>query len=148
MSYNLGILLPRSHANSEMCRIRLFTDQAPHRKSPPIFLTGDFNSQIEQEAYNEMTSSTSPMADLQTMVSEDKRYGDFNTFTGFDSKDLKRIDFIFVNKDDPSSANRNSKRDNAERWWLVDGYACLPNRFEDGVYNSDHQVVVGDVSMI
>ena len=129
-------------------QIRHFTNQAPQRKSPPIFLTGDFNSEPEQEAYNEMTNSTSPMVDLQTMVPENERYGDSNTFTGFESKDLKRIDFIFVNKDDPSSADSSSKRDNPERWWLAEGYAILPNRFEDGVYNSDHQVVVGDVSMM
>ncbi len=148
VSDGLSFFLSRSRADCETCRIRLFTDQVPHRKSPPIFLTGDFNSETGQEAYNEMTSSTSPMADLQMMVPENKRYGDFNTFTGFDSKDLKRIDFIFVNKVDPSLANRSSKRDNAERWWLVEGYAVLPNRFEDGMYNSDHQVVVGDVSIM
>lgn len=95
-----------------------------------------------------MTSSTSPMADLQKLVPESKRYGDFNTFTGFDSKNLKRIDFIFLNKDNPSSVNRDTKRDSLERWWLVHGYAVLSNRFDDGVYISDHQVVVGDVSMM
>lgn len=93
-----------------------------------------------------MTSSTSPMADLQMMVSENKRYGEIHTFTGFDSKHLKRIDFIFVNRDEPKLANSNSKRGSPERWWLVEGYAVLPNRFECGIYNSDHQVVVGDVS--
>ena len=127
-----------------MDRIRLFTDQVSHL---PIFLTGDFNSEPDQEAYNAMTSSTSPMADLQMMVPDDQRYGDFNTFTGFDSRNLKRIDFIFVNEDDVKSANNYSKEDGPERRWLVEGYAVLPNRFEDGVYNSDHQVVVGDVSM-
>ena len=88
------------------------------------------------------------MADLQKMVSENDRYGDFNTFTGFNSKDCKRIDFIFVNKDDPASVKSASQKDSPERWWLVDGYAVLPNKFEDGVYNSDHQVVVGDLSVV
>lgn len=106
-------------------QIHLFTDQAPHQKSPPIFLTGDFNSEPGQEAYNEMTSSTSSMADLQMMVPEHERYGDSNTFTGFDSKHPKRIDFIFVNRDDLSSANSNSERDHPERWWLVDGVSYL-----------------------
>ena len=127
-------------------QIRLFTDRASYRKSQPIFLTGDFNSEPEQEAYNEMTNSNSPMADLQKMVPENERYGDFNTFTGFDSKGLKRIDFIFVNKEEPNSAD--SKRHSYKRCWLVEGYAVLPNRFEDGVYNSDHQVVVGDLSIM
>lgn len=85
------------------------------------------------------------MVDLQMMVPENERYGDSNTFTGFDSKNLKRIDFIFVNTEDPILVNNDSKR--PERW-LVEGYAVLPNRFEDGVYNSDHQVVVGDLSMM
>lgn len=84
------------------------------------------------------------MADLQMMVPKNSRYGDSNTFTGFNSSNRKRIDFIFVNKDDPNLANSDSP----ERWWLAEGYAILPNRFEDGVYNSDHQVVVGDVSMV
>ena len=95
-----------------------------------------------------MTNLASPMADLQMMVSENNRYGDFNTFTGFDSKDCKRIDFVFVNKDNPTLANNISKRDDSGRWWLVEGYAVLPNKFEDGVYNSDHQVVVGDLSIL
>ena len=123
-------------------------DQVPYRKSPPVFLAGDFNSEPGQEAYNEMTSSTSPMGDLQMMVPENKLYGDFHTFTGFNSKNRKRIDFIFVNKDDPICANSKSKTDSPERWWLVSQVAVLPNRFEDGVYNSDHQVVVGDVSIV
>ena len=129
-------------------QIRLFTNQVPYQKSPPIFLTGDFNSEPEQEAYNEMTSPTSPMADLQMMVPENERYGDSNTFTGFDSKNRKRIDFIFVNKEDTSLASSNSKIDTPERWWLVEGYAVLSNRFEDRVYNSDHQVVVGDLTIL
>ena len=95
-----------------------------------------------------MTSSESPMADLQTMVPENKCYRDSNTFTGFDSKNLKKIDFIFVNKDDPTSTNSNTRIGNLEKWWLADGYAVLPTKFEDGIYNSDHQVVVGDVSII
>ena len=128
-------------------QIRLFTN-VPCQRSLPIFLTGDFNSEPDQEAYNEMTCSTSPMADLQLIIPENERYGDFNTFTGFDSKNPKRIDFIFVNKDDPNSTKSSFQRASPERWWLVDGCAVLPNRFEDGVYNSDHQVVVGDVSMM
>ena len=96
----------------------------------------------------EMTSPTSPMADLHTMTPECKRYGNFNTFTGFDSKNLKRIDFIFVKEDDLDPENSNSKTKVPKRWWLAEGFAVLPNRFEDGVFNSDHQVVVGDVSML
>ena len=33
----------------------------------------------------------------------------------------------------------------AQVQWRVQGYAVLPNRFEDGIYISDHRAVVGDV---
>lgn len=132
-------------------QIRLFTDQVPYRRSPSVFLAGDFNSEPEQEAYKEMTSARSPMTDLQSMVPESQRYGDLNSFSGFDSRTTrrKRIDFIFINNKDP---NRNGpsglEAKDAETWWLVNGYTVLPNRFEDKVYNSDHQAVVGDISII
>jgi hypothetical protein len=32
--------------------------------------------------------------------------------------------------------------------WAVQGYAVLPNQFEDGVYISDHRAVVGDVLLM
>lgn len=133
-------------------QVSLFTDQVPYRKSPSIFLAGDFNSEPEQEAYHEMTSTRSPMVDLQTMVPESQRYGDINTFSGFDPEKTrrKRIDFIFVNKDGPISADQGREHEDpaTPQWWLVNGYAVLPNRFEDGVYNSDHQALIGDISII
>ena len=128
-----------------------FTDQSLCRKDPPIFLAGDFNSEPDQEAYNEITSNNSPMADVQTFMPDYQRYGDVNTFTGFSSEpcQTKRIDFIFVNKDRPSlSHDSESLSIAAGGSWLVQGYAVLPNRFEDGVYNSDHRAVVGDLTMI
>jgi len=132
-------------------QIFIFTDRAPCQKSLPVFLAGDFNSETGQEAYSETTSKVSPMADLQLMVPESQRYGDHNTFSGFDpeTNSRKRIDFIFVNKDRINGTGADiSEDDSTEKWWLVDGYAVLPNRFEDGLYNSDHQVVCGDISVI
>ena len=29
--------------------------------------------------------------------------------------------------------------------WIVNGYAVLENRFDDGIYISDHRAVVGDL---
>ena len=132
-------------------QIRVFANQGPQRRSLPVSLAGDFNSEPDQEAYKEMTSEESPMGDLELMLPESQRYGDLNTFTGFDAKSTrpKRIDFIFINKDDASPAGgREAQDDVADKWWIVDGYAVLPNRFEDEVYNSDHRVVVGDLSII
>ncbi|ERF75660.1 hypothetical protein EPUS_08813 [Endocarpon pusillum Z07020] len=52
---------------------------------------------------------------------------------------------------DEANANANAKRnenedeDDAASPWHITGYAVLPNRFDDGVYMSDHRAVVGDL---
>ena len=132
-------------------RVRLFGNQPSQGGTYPIVLTGDFNSEPEQEAYGEMTNVKSPMVDLQTMVPKFQRYGDHNTFSGFDSKTTrrKRIDFIFVNGKRPDqSCQEVSDREVDKSRWLVQGYSVLPNLFEDGVYNSDHQAVIADLSFV
>jgi endonuclease/exonuclease/phosphatase family metal-dependent hydrolase len=98
----------------------------------PVFVAGDFNSETGEEAYSVMTAEAARTYDLRGRVAEAERYGDNNTFTGFGFDELKRIDFLFL---DLSPV------------WKVDGYAVLDNKFEDGVYNSDHRAVVGDVTM-
>ncbi|KAL9632931.1 MAG: hypothetical protein Q9164_005000 [Protoblastenia rupestris] len=116
-----------------------------------LFLAGDFNSEPHQEAYLEVTGDSSPMVDLYFLVPQNRRYGDSNTFTGFDNETRrKRIDFIFLNQKarlkppkKPLAAPPASEDPVSS--WHADGYAVFPNRFEDGVYNSDHQVVIGDV---
>ena len=120
-----------------------------------VFLVGDFNSQTNQEAYLEMAASDL-MCDLQDHVRPERRYGDRITFTGFDPdqdrEDQARIDFIWLGPRDRVSSGHhrsededaNPERDERPRW-AVDGYAVLPNVFEDGVYCSDHRCVVGDV---
>ena len=132
-------------------QIRVFADRGPQRRGLPVFLAGDFNSEPEQEAYKEMTGRDSPMSDLQLMVPKRQHYGDLNTYTGFDAPTTrpKRIDFIFVNETDPSPAyEREAQANAAVRWWQADGYAVLPNRFEDRLCNSDHRAVVGDLYII
>lgn len=100
----------------------------------PIFLAGDFNSEPDEEAYGVLNSSGSPVHDLRDSISSTTRYGDENTFTGFGygKEPVKRIDFLFLTKGSH---------------WNPQGYAVLANKFEDGVYNSDHRAVVGDVLM-
>lgn len=97
----------------------------------PVFLAGDFNSEPNQEAY-EYLQNQSGLADVQTLVKEEDRYGHHHTYTGFDGKSGTRIDFVFV-----SSGVRAS--------WEVANYGVLESRFEDGVYNSDHRAVVVDL---
>ncbi|KAL8799387.1 MAG: hypothetical protein Q9182_005929 [Xanthomendoza sp. 2 TL-2023] len=123
---------------------------------PAVFLAGDFNSKPDQEAYLEMEASDL-LCDLQNYVKPHRRYGDLITFTGFtpeqDKDDQGRIDFIWLGPKDQVS-HRHCSEDNGaipgqvrKQRWNVEGYAVLPNKFEDGVYSSDHRCVVGDVLM-
>jgi endonuclease/exonuclease/phosphatase family metal-dependent hydrolase len=100
--------------------------------SIPVFLAGDFNSEPHEEAYQVLNSPTSPVQDLRESVPPILRYGNENTFTGFGygKEPEKRIDFLFLAKGSS---------------WTPKGYAVLANSFKDGVYNSDHRAVVGDV---
>ena len=120
----------------------------PGQGGTPVFLAGDFNSEPGQEAYKEMTKVSSPMVDLQLLIPEERRYGNSNTFTGFtsDVSVRKRIDFIFINGRMPNSEPVTvAEGKTSEHLWQVEGYAVLPNLFEDGIYNSDHQAVIGDM---
>lgn len=117
----------------------------------PVFLAGDFNSEPYEEAYLEITGDSSPMTDLRELVPQYRQYGDSNTFSGFTSDTRrKRIDFMFLN-DTRSAAPKNfgsSVDSMSAPFWVADAYAVLPNRFEDGIYNSDHQAVIGDVRLV
>jgi endonuclease/exonuclease/phosphatase family metal-dependent hydrolase len=101
--------------------------------SLPVFLAGDLNSKPDEEAYGVLNADDSPVHDLRDAVPPADRYGHENTFTGFgfETEPVKRIDFIFTGK---NCLN-------------VKGYSVLENRFDDGVYNSDHRAVVGDISL-
>jgi len=57
-------------------------------------------------------------------------FGNINTFTGFGDEKPKRIDFLFLNKEQ----------------WQVSGYGVLSNIFEDGIYISDHRAAIGDIA--
>jgi endonuclease/exonuclease/phosphatase family metal-dependent hydrolase len=120
----------------------------------PVFLSGDFNSFPDQEAYRAMEASDL-MCDLRNYVESKNQYGDTITFTGFqpekDKEEQGRIDFIWLGPKDKVEANiapktqlstHNVSKDQG-LGWKVDGYAVLPNVYEDGVYSSDHRCVVG-----
>jgi endonuclease/exonuclease/phosphatase family metal-dependent hydrolase len=94
----------------------------------PFFLGGDLNSEVAGEAYQSLNSKNSPLRDAKELAGW--KYGNQYTFTGFaDEKTL--IDFVFLG---PRSGSD----------WEVQGYSVLPNKFDDGVYNSDHRAVVVD----
>jgi endonuclease/exonuclease/phosphatase family metal-dependent hydrolase len=99
-----------------------------------VLLAGDFNSPPDDEAYLVVTAPGSGMVDVSDLVPRHKRYGNEATFTGFSHESPpKRIDFIF-----------SRKKDNI----IYGTYAVLANRFDDGVYSSDHRACVADFQLL
>lgn len=97
----------------------------------PVFLAGDLNSEPSGSAYQILNGKNSTIQDVKELAKW--KYGDINTFTGFqDSERKTEIDHVFVGLRDTGI-------------WNVQGYGVLENKFEDGVYCSDHRAVVGDV---
>lgn len=144
-----------SRSRLEAARIILeqvtrFMDQSDGHRTLPVFVAGDFNSEPDDEAYKAMTGINSAMCDMQLLVPESARYGNLHTFTGFTDQKavLSRIDFIFINHSSASASFGYPLRPiHPVDHWLAEGYSVLENRFEDGVFNSDHRAVIGDVAL-
>jgi endonuclease/exonuclease/phosphatase family metal-dependent hydrolase len=101
----------------------------PNSTGTPFFLAGDLNSETSGEAYQLLNTKSSSLQDAKELAKW--KYGDTYTFTDFNDKDLTLIDFVFLG---PRGTGN----------WSVEGYSVLPNRFDDGVYDSDHRAVVVD----
>lgn len=99
------------------------------------FLAGDFNSEENQEAYQELTRS---LLDAYKQIESSRRYGNHITWTGFGYEDepASRIDYVLVR---PTGAQ-------GQRLAVI-GYAVLGNRFDDGVLSSDHRAVIVDLTL-
>ncbi len=137
-------------ANLILQQIAVFSEETKGRETLPVFLAGDFNSTPDEEAYKTIISADSPICDLQLLVPENQRYGNLHTFTGFegDRTQFLRIDFLFINCTQKSIRHSHDPtHTNPADQWLVEGYGVLENRFEDGVYISDHRAVIGDVML-
>ncbi|KAK6080483.1 hypothetical protein SCUP515_03502 [Seiridium cupressi] len=110
-----------------------------------VFLTGDFNSFPDQEAYMSMKED-GWLSDLHEEIPPRDRYGENVTFTGFQPDKWKdergRIDYIWFGPNDKSSGNEALGNP-----WKPIGYAILPNVFDNKVYLSDHRAVVGDLHL-
>jgi hypothetical protein len=78
------------------------------------------------------------LVDTAKVVEPSQHYGDYFTWTGFgyEGEDPTRIDYILMG---PGKNKHGS--------WKVNGYAVLANRFDSGVYLSDHRAVVADVTL-
>jgi endonuclease/exonuclease/phosphatase family metal-dependent hydrolase len=103
--------------------------------STPVFLGGDFNSTPTARAYKVLTEPGIGMRDIFTILPADAKYGNREiTFTSFDDSNEHpaRIDFLFV-------------RDLGNLHFL--SFGILSNKFDDGVYLSDHRPVVADVEV-
>lgn len=100
------------------------------------FVAGDLNSQEYQEAYLDFTGS-GDLQDTFKLVDPSRRYGNHDTFTGFgyEKEPPTRIDYVLL----ASGGNQS---------WRVDGYSVMANRFDDGVFNSDHCAVIADLRLL
>jgi endonuclease/exonuclease/phosphatase family metal-dependent hydrolase len=103
------------------------------QKPLPVFLSGDFNSTPNEEAYKIMTAPDSIMTDVSTCIPQEKRYGHQLTFTSFGEYRPGIIDFIFTNKTEAC---------------IQKTYGVLENKFDDGIYISDHRAVIADFTLV
>ncbi|KKK20340.1 hypothetical protein AOCH_001791 [Aspergillus ochraceoroseus] len=109
-----------------------------------VFLSGDLNSQEDQEAYTVLTSTDSPLLDSAKLVNSSKHHGNETTWSGFGYEGLEpgRIDYILL-----GPRAKYVTTEGQDQSWDMEGYAVLANRFDDGVYNSDHRAVVVDAML-
>lgn len=117
------------------------------------FLAGDLNSKPSQEAYQILNDTASPVADLERCVISKDHYGHEATFTGFgfEREPPKRIDFIHLGRQGKvpeTEVNADGSSKSKRQPWAVQGYSVLENKFDDGVYISDHRAVVGDLVLM
>ncbi|KAK2008970.1 endonuclease/Exonuclease/phosphatase [Colletotrichum eremochloae] len=101
----------------------------------PVFLGGDLNVEPDNTAYKTLVAEGN-MRDASDVVPEARRTGYSKTYTAFtdaDSDDML-IDHLFV-------------RDPAVRGMTFLSHAVLPNRFDDGLFISDHRPVVMDAEV-
>ena len=126
-----GLKSREESARMILSRIRSFTK---FDNASAIVLAGDFNSPPDDAAYQIMTSENSIMEDIAMQVPKERRYGNDMTFTSFGYVDStpSRIDFIFSRKGDALSYN---------------SYGVLSNRFDDGVYLSDHRACIANMAL-
>lgn len=101
----------------------------------PVFLGGDLNITPDNPAFLEMIAD-GHYQDVRDVVDPSRIHGHFKTYTAFEERPYDqntRIDHIFV--------WRPEVRD-----MEILSYGVLENRFDDGLWISDHRPVAVDVS--
>ncbi|KAH7362884.1 endonuclease/exonuclease/phosphatase family protein [Plectosphaerella cucumerina] len=104
------------------------------RPADVVLLGGDFNSRPGDRAYQTMVAKDSGMVDIRNDVPPESRYGNEMTYTSFDEPEWwpMRIDFLFLGV--PSDTKSLT-------------FGVLENKFDDGVFISDHRPVVADLEV-
>ncbi|KAI1128270.1 endonuclease/exonuclease/phosphatase [Nemania abortiva] len=128
-----------SQARSEGVKIVLSVIrgvQAAWGPDLPVMLTGDFNSEPGEDAYEAMVAD-GYLRDTYELADEGARFGPYETYTGFVPAQVPnvstRIDFLWLGPD-------------AAAPWDVERYEVVDN-VVDGVYMSDHRPVFGDITL-
>lgn len=134
MSTHLDDQGVKSREHSAKLILKTIEDFSESFDPSAVLLAGDFNSPPDDGAYQIMTSEDSVMEDIATEIPLEKRYGNKMTWTSFGYVDNTpaRIDFIFSRKGDGIRYQT---------------FGVLANRFDDGVYLSDHRACVADVEL-
>ncbi|KAL0470389.1 Endonuclease/exonuclease/phosphatase [Neurospora intermedia] len=103
-------------------------------KPAPVFLGGDLNLEPTEDGYKTLTTPGA-FQDIKDLVPKTHWYGNAKTSTSFTTSTLDdiRIDYLFVRN--PLGIQFST-------------YGVLTNKFEDGVYISDHRPVVVDAEML
>ena len=120
------------------------------------FLAGDLNSEIDGAAYKILNQRGSGFADARRLIERDagrsRMYGVELTFTGFgqpSDEEPKVIDFVHLGVEEEDDARERKHVPDEIRSAMVksqvQGYAVLPNRFDGGIFMSDHRAVVVDM---
>lgn len=126
--------------NSANILVKLARD---FNKNSTVFLAGDFNSRPNSDVYRTLTGF---FTDIREKVPEVERYGNAEvTYSSFGEPDEEpgRIDYLFqVQKKGVEGGNRDAREGVRNLT-----YAILSNRFDDGVFLSDHRAVVADLEI-
>ena len=131
-----------------LAKIREYLGRGDGEGISGVFLAGDLNSEENEDAYQVLTAHHSSLVDSQKIEDPAAHYGNENTFTGFGGDKAARIDYILLGPTRPHDPDRR-KDGELPRFlpWTMMGYSVLANRFDDGVFNSDHRAVVVDVAL-
>jgi len=112
-------------------------------KNHTVFLAGDFNSRPDSDVCKTLTRF---LTDMREEVPEVERYGNMEvTYTSFGEPDEEpgRIDYLFQVRKKGVEGGSGDARGRVRNLT----YGILSNRFDDGVFLSDHRAVVADLEI-